>query len=363
MGKDYYNVLGIRRGASEDAIKKAYRKMALKYHPDKNQSPDAESKFKDIAEAYEVLSDPEKKKIYDQFGEEGLKGRGPAGAGFSGFSSNVDPHEIFKTFFGGQDPFGSGAGGNPFFFSSGGTSTHPKGGTSGRVFMTPNGPQVDGGMEDMEFESFGGGNPFGLFGGMGGGGKTGRGFQSSKRKDPPIERPLNLTLEELYRGCVKNLKITKQVINPDGTRSAQDKIVTITVKPGWKEGTKITFPEEGDQSHGRIPADIIFIVKLKPHDSFRRDGNDLRYTADISLRDALCNTSISVPTISGGKVLHDVHKVIDPRTEVRLPRHGMPISKAPGRYGDLIVDFNILFPTSLPLASKELILKALPDDY
>ncbi|XP_011404761.1 PREDICTED: dnaJ homolog subfamily B member 4-like [Amphimedon queenslandica] len=352
MGKDYYNVLGVQRGASEDDIKKAYRKMALKYHPDKNQSPDAESKFKDIAEAYEILSDPEKKKIYDQFGEEGLKGRGPAGGGFSGFSGNVDPHEIFRSFFGGQDPFGGSAGGNTFFFSSG----NPKGGSGGRIFMTPNGPQVDGGMEDMEFESFGGGNPFGLFGGMGGG----KGFQNSKRKDPPIERLLNLTLEELYRGCVKNLKITKQVINPDGTRSSQDKIITITVKPGWKEGTKITFAEEGDQSHGRIPADIIFIVKLKPHDLFRRDGNNLRYTANISLRDALCSTSIHVPTISGDMVSRDVREIIDPRTEVRLAGYGMPLSKSPGRYGDLIVDFNIIFPTSLPHASRELILNALP---
>ena len=358
MGKDYYNILGISRGASEDEIKKAYRKMALKYHPDKNQSPDAESKFKSIAEAYEVLSDPKKKSLYDQFGEEGLKGQGPAGGGFSGFStSNVDPHEIFRQFFGGQNPFG-GAGGSTFFFG-GGSGGMPKGSTSGRIFMTPNGPQVDGGgMEDMEFESLGSGNPFGLFGGMGGG--SGGGFHTSKRKDPTIEHPLNLSLEELYSGCVKNLKITKQVINPDGTRSPQDKIITINVKPGWKEGTKITFPEEGDQSHGRIPADIVFIVKMKPHSTFRRDGNNLRCTIDVPLRDALCGTRLLIPTISGNIVPYNIDKVIDPRTEIRLSGHGMPVSKAPGSYGDLIIDFNITFPTSLAPACKEMIRNAIP---
>ena len=117
MGKDYYNILDIPRNASEDEIRKAYRKMALKFHPDKNKSPEAEDKFKDIAEAYEVLSDPQKREIFDKYGEEGLKG-GPKPptsgatefnfempAGFTAFTFHGDPMSTFSRVFGREDPF------------------------------------------------------------------------------------------------------------------------------------------------------------------------------------------------------------------------------------------------------------------
>lgn len=117
MGKDYYNILDIPRNASEDEIRKAYRKMALKFHPDKNKSPEAEDKFKDIAEAYEVLSDPQKREIFDKYGEEGLKGapNPPSGAsgfnfkmpaGFTAFTFHGDPMSTFSRVFGREDPFG-----------------------------------------------------------------------------------------------------------------------------------------------------------------------------------------------------------------------------------------------------------------
>merc|ERR1712241_749468 len=118
MGKDYYKILGVARGASEEEIKKAYRKLALKYHPDKNQTTGAEEKFKEIGEAYDVLSDSKKKQIYDQYGEEGLKGGlgGSAGGGGSGmpnfdfgqsshYSYHGDPRATFSQFFGGSNPF------------------------------------------------------------------------------------------------------------------------------------------------------------------------------------------------------------------------------------------------------------------
>ena len=342
MGKDYYKILGISRDANESEIKKAYRKMALKYHPDKNKSPGAEDKFKDIAEAYEVLSDPKKKSTYDRFGEEGLKGTGGMnfGAGTAFTGQFTDPHEIFRTFFGGQDPFSGG--GAPSFFFGGTTGGRVPRNTTGKVFSGTNGPFTDG-MEDMEFESFGG-MPFG-----------GRG-----RKDPPIERHLNLSLEELYYGTVKNLKITKQVVNPDGTTTPQDKVVTITVKPGWKEGTKVTFPEEGDQSPGRIPADIVFIVKQKQHDKFERIGNDLCYTLNVPLRDALCGANLQIPLIDGQTIQQYTSDIINPKTELRIPNGGMPYSKVPGKFGDLVLKFNIIFPTSLAPANKELLINALP---
>ena len=114
MGKDYYGVLGVQKSASDADIKKAYRKLALKYHPDKNKAPEAEEKFKEVAEAFEVLSDPEKRQVYDQFGEEGLKGgAGPGGPGgsasFNGanFQFHGNPFATFSSFFGDEDPFQS----------------------------------------------------------------------------------------------------------------------------------------------------------------------------------------------------------------------------------------------------------------
>jgi DnaJ-class molecular chaperone len=114
MGKDYYKILGVSRTATDDEIKKGYRKMALKYHPDKNKEPDAEDKFKEVAEAFEVLKDKDKRVIYDKYGEEGLKGQPSFGggnggqgmpAGFTTFTFSGDPFETFKNFFGDEDPF------------------------------------------------------------------------------------------------------------------------------------------------------------------------------------------------------------------------------------------------------------------
>ncbi len=343
MGKDYYNILGISRDASESEIKKAYRKLALKYHPDKNKSPGAEDKFKLAAEAYEVLSDPQKKSTYDRFGEEGVKGNASAG-GFNGgsfsFQQGTDPHKIFESFFGGQDPFSSSTGGFNFMNMGG-----PSGARSN--------PFVP---EEMDFEPFGMGSSFGRQGG-------------SKKKDPAIEKDLNLTLEELYQGSTKKLKITRRVLHPDGTSSHQDKILTITTKPGWKEGTKITFPEEGDQYPGRIPADIIFIVKQKPHIHFKREGNDLIYTVPISLRDALCSSShvinegppsITILTFNGRTIEIPITTVITPYTRIPIIGEGMPLSKSPNTKGHLIVTFDIKFPEQLPYASVQLLLNALP---
>jgi len=110
--------------------------------------------------------------------------------------------------------------------------------------------------------------------------------QRKKTQDPPIEHELFVTLEEIATGTTKKMKISRKVLTADGrsTRS-EDKVLTIDIKPGWKQGTKITFPREGDQSPATIPADIIFIIKDKPHPTFRRDGADLIYTAKISLKD------------------------------------------------------------------------------
>ena len=276
MGKDYYKILGVPRDATEDQIKKGYRKMALKYHPDKNKSPNAEEKFKEISEAYDVLSDKDKKIVYDKYGEEGLKaGGGGGGSGGPGFHYTYqgDPRQTFKMFFGDENPFES-------FFSFGG----PSGSRQTFTFGGPGGHEHMETDDDDPFANFG--RPgFSNFGGMGGGGG---GMPRRKQQDSAIVKDLQVSLEDIYKGTTKKLKITRKVLNPDGRSTrTEDKILTIDVKPGWKAGTKITFPKEGDQTPNNVPADIVFVIKDKPHPVFTRDGTDIKYKATISLKQVI----------------------------------------------------------------------------
>ncbi|XP_037075454.1 dnaJ protein homolog 1-like [Pollicipes pollicipes] len=348
MGKDFYQVLGIGRNASEDEIKKAYRKMALKYHPDKNKSAGAEEKFKDVAEAYEVLSDKKKKEVYDRYGEEGLKGNmgggpgmggggpgGPGGPGGYTYTFHGDPRATFAQFFGGNNPFET-------FFTSG---------------MGPGGGVIfDEEMDDgqSQFYSMGQQRPNAFrsqsF-------NTGSPKQRQKQQDPAVEHDLYVALDDIARGCTKKMKISRKVMNPDGVTSRrEDKVLTINVKPGWKAGTKITFQREGDQGPSKIPADIVFIIRDKPHPLFKRDESNIRYTCPVRLRDALCGTVVQIPTLAGEKVPLDLSReVIKPNTTRRLQGRGLPLPKEPNRRGDLIVTFDIKFPDSLSGSAKEIL--------
>ncbi len=355
MGKDYYKALGLQKGASEDEIKKAYRKMALKFHPDKNKAAGAEEKFKEIAEAYDVLSDSKKKDIYDRFGEDGLKGDiGGGGAGAAPgqafhYEFTGDPMKIFSQFFGGEDPFGS------FFAAGPGAHIFNMGG--------PGGPRIGAVHEDMEVDDGFGGlhGGGGRFGHHGFGGPMGAPGPMRKRQDAAVTHDLYVALDDIYKGCTKKMKITRKVLNADGrTTSIEDKVLTINVKPGWKSGTKITFPKEGDQSPNTVPADIIFVIKDKSNPHFRREGPDLRYTAKLSLRDALCGTTIQVPTLDKVTVPLQLTEIIRPTTVKRLPGQGLPLSKQPNRRGDLIISFEIKFPDHLNPATKEILKDTLP---
>lgn len=348
MGKDYYKVLGIPRTANEGEIKKGYRKMALKYHPDKNKSPNAEEKFKEISEAYDVLSDKDKKEIYDKYGEEGLKAGGGGGGGQGGsapggfhYTYQGDPRETFKMFFGDEDPFAN-------FFSFGS-------GPGGQGFRQA---RFGGGQESMETDD----DPFGQhFGGFGGG-MPGHGMPRRKHQDTAVVRDLQVSLEDIYKGTTKKLKITRKVLNPDGRSTrTEDKILTIDVKPGWKAGTKITFPKEGDQTPNNVPADIIFVIKDKPHQMFTRDGSDIRYKASISLKQALCGTTLQVPTIDGRKIPLRLNEVIKPNMVKRIQGEGLPQPKQSARRGDLIVEFDIRFPSKMTSSAKEILSDCLPD--
>lgn len=353
MGKDYYKTLGITKGASDDEIKKAYRKLALRYHPDKNKSPGAEDKFKEVAEAYEVLSDKRKRDVYDQYGEEGLKGgssggsEGPGG-GFT-YTFHGDPRATFAQFFGTSNPF------HTFFDIGPGAN---------RMFAF----QDDMDLDEDPFATLGMGNarpggPGGAFRSHSFNFHTGQpGRNKDKSQDPPIEHDLYVTLEDISHGCTKKMKISRRVLKPDGTSQKEDKVLTINVKPGWKAGTKITFQREGDQGRNKIPADIVFIIRDKPHTLFKREGSDIRYTAKISLKQALCGSIINIPTLTGDKIpINLMNEIVKPTTVKRIQGQGLPFPKEPTRKGDLIVSFDIKFPDNITQSVKDILYDTLPN--
>jgi len=344
MGTDYYKLLGVSKDASEDDIKKAYKKMALKWHPDRNAgSEEASKKFKEISEAFEVLSDKQKRTIYDQFGEDGLKGGGPPpGAGAAG---GANPFSGFSSF--------PGGGGTTFTFTSSGM---PGG-------FSPTDPM-------KLFETFFMGTGLGGVGGRMPGGMGGNGGPRHSRtpsQPPPksgaqseITRPLKLSLEDLYGGATKHMKVARRKL--DGT--TEEKVLEIAVQPGWKQGTKIRFPRAGNEAVGGRSPDLVFVVEDKPHPRFTRQGDDLVAKIDIPLVEALTNESGAkkqLEHLDGRKLQIQVPPgVVKPGQETRVTGEGMPIRRkgATGK-GDLIIRWEVRFPDRLTAAQKEGVKKVL----
>ena len=190
-------------------------------------------------------------------------------------------------------------------------------------------------------------NGFMGFSGMNFGGNL-----THQRQDPPVEHKLNLTLEELYSGCTKKMKISRQVQSGSGS-SKEDKILFVDVKPGWKSGTKVTFSKEGDQVAGKIPSDIVFVIGEKPHTQFTREGNNLRHKVRVTLKNALCGGTVTIPTIEGEKIRHTLNTIVAPDTELIIPNKGMPNSKVVNQRGDLLVNYDIQFPKSISNQDKQ----------
>ncbi|VFQ66725.1 unnamed protein product [Cuscuta campestris] len=302
MGVDYYKVLKVPKDASEEDLKRSYRRLAMKWHPDKNgeNEKEAEAKFKQISEAYDVLSNALKRRIYDLYGEEALKSgqfdpasptfAARAGGAGKGFEYNPrDADEIFAEFFG-----------------------EPQGGYRGSPI-----------------------------------GGSCRGERGTPRKAAPVENKLPCSLEELYKGSKRTMQISRIDLDDSGKPVTVEEVLAIHIKPGWKKGTKITFPEKGDYAPLSAPGDLIFVVEEKPHAVFRRDGNDLVVHHRISLVDALTGSTISITTLDGRVLTVPITDIIKPGHEQVIPNEGMPISKEPGKKGNLRVKFDIKFPSRL----------------
>ncbi|XP_022727075.1 dnaJ homolog subfamily B member 1-like [Durio zibethinus] len=308
MGVDYYNILGVGRNASEEDLKKSYKCLAMRWHPDKNpiNKKEAEAKFKQISEAYDVLGDPQKRQIYDMYGEEGLK------------SAEL------------SSPSGYGGG---------------AGVGSGAYRFNPHSYRFNPSNADDIFAEFFGGSEKRFYG------DGGVGSQGNKQA-APVESKLVCSLEELYKGGKRKMRISRTVPDEFGKPKTVEEILKIDIKPGWKKGTKITFPEKGNHEPGVTPADLIFVVDEKPHPIFKRDGNNLVVNQKISLLEALTGITLSLTTLDGRNLMITVTDIVKPGHEVAIPNEGMPISKEPSKKGHLKIKFDIIFPLRLTAEQK-----------
>ncbi len=297
--KDYYKLLGVDEKASEKEIKKAYKKLALKYHPDKNpDNKEAEEKFKEINEAYQVLSDAEKRKKYDELGANWEAYQQTGGQGFD-----------WSQYAGGQRP----GGGQTFYYEGDPSEFFGQG--SGRS-----------GFSDF-FEAFFGGGFEESFSG-----RQGR-RQRRRPQGQDVQAELPITLEEAYHGRAKVFEINGQKLR-------------IQIKPGAYDGQKLKLKGKGQALSGGRPGDLYLILRIKPHPEFEREGDNLMYEHQLDLFTAVLGGKETIPTMNG-PVNISVKPGTDPGKVLRLRGKGMPKHKQPGQHGDLLVTINVQMPKDL----------------
>lgn len=344
--RDYYEVLGVEKGASADEIKRAYRRMAIKYHPDKNpDNKEAEAKFKECAEAYEVLSDSEKRKQYDQFGHEGLRG-----TGMHDFS-RMNVEDIFSMF--GFDDFFSGV------FSGAGRRTGRRAGPV-RGYDLETGVELtlhevaNGTEKTIEFTRQ---DRCGECQGSG-----------AKPGTQPSRCPLCAGSGQVAKGggffqmvstCPQCRGTGQFVTNPcakckGSGRVPKKRTVTIKIPPGVHEGQGIRVAGEGEPGRDGGPnGDLYCYVRIKPHEFLERDGNNLIAVVPISLTQAALGATIDVPSLNGTRKLK-----VPPGTQYgstfRIRGQGLPDVRT-GRTGDEMVHVLVETPTNLNAKQEELL--------
>lgn len=317
--KDFYKILGVARGASEEEIKKAYRQLAKKYHPDVNKGDKkAEEKFKDVSEAYEVLGDKKKREEYDMFGAAGV------GAGFSGQQGGGGPHYYYTS--------QGGPGGVPpgFDFSS---------------FFGGGRASTGGRSQQFSEEDFG--KIFGdIFGAGGMGGARGR---SGPKQQPVRGADRYYTMEiDFMDACLG--KTTKLSI-PHGKGVSK---VNVKIPPGVKQGSKIRLTGKGEQPPGKgQPGDLFIEVQVKPHPYFRREGDDIYLDVPISIYEAVEGASIEVPTLAG-KLNMKIPAGTQGGQKFRLKGKGVLHRKGSG-HGDQYVVVQIKVPKDVGPDGKEIL--------
>lgn len=356
-----YDRLGVSATATQDEIKKAYRKQALKNHPDKN--PNGAEKFKEASEAFEILSDPEKRRNYDNYGYDFITGKGGPAPSAEDMGGNPFAGGGMPSGFGGMGGMPGGGGTRTFHFNTGGGGGAGFGGRDPNdifkdFFKAQAGQGMAGDDDDGFFSSFGG-MPGG-FSSFGSGGprpsRTSSGFGAGRRRDVEpehtvVEKQLAVSLEEYFKGATKKLKVQRKTFDErTGKQNTEDKILQVEIKPGYKAGTKVKFDNMGDVTEGGVQ-DLRFVLTEKPHPLFTREKDDLRHVVEIDLKEALTGWKRTVSTIDGKQVNVSSAGPTQPTFAEKFPGLGMTKSKSAGR-GDFIVGVKIKMPTSLTVDQK-----------
>ncbi|BAX79563.1 molecular chaperone DnaJ [Labilibaculum antarcticum] len=353
--RDYYEVLGVAKSASETEIKKAYRKKAIQYHPDKNpDDKQAEENFKEAAEAYEVLSNPEKRQRFDQYGHAGMSGS--AGGGYSGGGMNME--DIFSHF---GDIFGGGGFGGGFGGGGGRSSRRVNRGSNLRVKVKLTLQEISEGVEKkikvkkhIECKSC-----------NGSGAKDGSSFSSCStcHGSGQITRIQNTILGQMQTASTcpscggEGKIITNKCTSCSGEGTVQDEeVITINIPAGVAEGMQLSVSGRGNAARrGGVNGDLLILVHEEEHPELIRDENDLLYNLFVSIPDSILGTAVEIPTIQ-----NKVKVKIDAGTQsgkiLRLRGKGLPDINGYGR-GDLLVKINIWVPNNVSKDEKKILEK------
>lgn len=304
--RDYYKILGVARTATADEIKKSYRRLARKFHPDVSKEKDAETKFKEVQEAYEVLKDPEKRAAYDQLGSEWKSG------------------EQFRP----PPDWGGG-----FEFRGGPRQGRASSGARGGARHTEEFEEAEG-FSDFFSSLFGGGAR-----GFSGGGANPFGGAGARAARDHHAR-VDVDLEEAFAGTTRTLELKRPDLKPDGTLDLKTHTVRVTIPAGVTEGQLIRLAGQGEQSTGGgKPGDLYLEVHIKPHRLFQLEGRDVTLTLPIAPWESALGATVTVPTLGGG-----VEMRIPPNSQsgqkMRLRGRGLP-GQTPG---DQYIQLKIVVP-------------------
>jgi molecular chaperone DnaJ len=347
--RDYYEVLGVAKGATEKELKKAYRKLAIKYHPDKNpDDKDAEAKFKEAAEAYEVLNNPDKRARYDQYGHAGLEGGG-FGGGFGGGGMNMD--DIFSQF---GDIFGSAFGGGGFGGSRGGRRRSRGSNLRVRVKLTLE--EIANGVEKkLKIQKNVGCNDCNATGAENGNLSTCQQCNGSGQTVQIVNTPLGrMQTSATCNACGGQ---GEKATSACGTCSGQGVVkkadeVSINIPAGVEDGMQLSVSGKGNAApRGGIAGDLIVLVEEIPHEYLKRDGKNLHYDLYISYADAVLGSNPEIQTLSS-KVKIKLEAGIQSGKILRLRGKGLPSVDRYGT-GDLLIHVNVWTPQELTKEQKE----------
>jgi molecular chaperone DnaJ len=337
--RDYYEILGVSKNASPEEIKKSYRKLAIQYHPDKNpDNPEAEDKFKEAAEAYEVLSNPEKRQRYDQFGHQGLGGNG----GYSGGGMNME--DIFSQF---GDIFGGG--GFESFFGGGRGGRRTKKGTNLRVKLKLNLKEIANGVEKkikVKRHIIADGVTF----------KTCPSCHGSGQ----IKKVVNTMLGQMVSAstcptCGGNGQIVDKKPAEADARGLilKEEVISINIPSGVADGMQLSMSGKGNETAGGVPGDLLIVIEEIEDEILQRDGNNVVFDLYVSFIDAALGSQIEVPTIDG-----KVKIKLDPGTQsgkiLRLKGKGIRDINGYSR-GDQLIHVNVWTPKQLSKEERQIL--------